>query len=202
MDSCVEAIRVFRDLARRLVSNCRQLIIWQFNWSSLLCVQNIKTSVLLETLLSESLEAGQLSWWWREALPPPPCRSPPAMPSSGSLRWFSDGLQGWGQWCKWKRLLTVTMWMLLCTYAGLHNMRDAGMLHPRHFFSPRHFYTIYAIFTRFLRDFCDFYAILSNFYAIFAICMRFLRDFCDFYAIFCQAQNVWSQAPKTIIQAW
>ena len=81
-------------------------------------------------------------------------------------------------------------------------MRDPGILDPRHFFFPRHFYTIYAIFTRFLRDFCDFYAILSNFYAIFAICMRFLRDFCDFYAIFCQAQNVWSQAPKTIIQAW
>ena len=66
-------------------------------------------------------------------------------------------------------------------------MRDPGILDPRHFFFPRHFYTIYAIFTRFLRD---FYAILSNFYAIFAICMRFLRDFCDFYAIFCQAQNV------------
>ena len=83
-------------------------------------------------------------------------------------------------------------------------MRDPGILDPRHFFFPRHFYTIYtiyAIFTRFLRDFCDFYAILSNFYAIFAICMRFLRDFCDFYAIFCQAQNVWSQAPKTIMQA-
>ena len=26
------------------------------------------------------------------------------------------------------------------TLAGLHNMRDAGMLHPRHFFSPRHFF--------------------------------------------------------------
>ena len=73
---------------------------------------------------------------------------------------------------------------------GLDNMRDPGILDPRHFFSPRHFYTIYAIFTRFLRDFCDFYAILSIFYAIFAIFMPFLRDFCDFYAIFCQAQNV------------
>ena len=29
-----------------------------------------------------------------------------------------------------------------------------------------------------------------------------LRDFCDFYAIFCQAKNLASQAPKTIIQAW
>ena len=80
----------------------------------------------------------------------------------------------------------INVWL----QTGLDNMRDPGILDPRHFFFPRHFYTIYAIFTRFLRDFCDFYAILSNFYAIFAICMRFLRDFCDFYAIFCQAQNV------------
>jgi len=26
------------------------------------------------------------------------------------------------------------------TLAGLHNMRDAGMLHPRHFFSPGTFF--------------------------------------------------------------
>ena len=51
-------------------------------------------------------------------------------------------------------------------------MRDAGMLHPRHFFPPRHFYTIYAIFTqfmRFLHDFTQFYVIFTRFYAIFVI---------------------------------
>ena len=73
---------------------------------------------------------------------------------------------------------------------GVQNMRQRVSTAARHFFYQallhdlRDFYTI-------LRDFCDFYA-------VFAICMRFLRDF---YAIFCQAQNVWSQAPKTIIQA-
>ena len=59
----------------------------------------------------------------------------------------------------------------------LRNMQDPGILDPRHFFFPRHFDTIYAIFTQFyviVRDFC---AILHAFYTI-------LRDFCDFYAIF------------------
>ena len=46
--------------------------------------------------------------------------------------------------------------------AGLDNMRDPGILDPRHFFSPRHFYTIYAIFTR-------FYAIFTRSLAIFAL---------------------------------
>ena len=39
---------------------------------------------------------------------------------------------------------------------GLDNMRDPGILDPRHFFFPRHFYTIYAIFTRFTRFLHDF----------------------------------------------
>ena len=76
-------------------------------------------------------------------------------------------------------------------------MRDPGILDPRHFFFPRHFYTIYAIFTQFyailhdfcaifhdfctiLREFCDFYAIFCDFYAIFAIFTRFLRFLRDF----------------------
>ena len=80
-------------------------------------------------------------------------------------------------------------------------MRECGIL------DPRHFYTIYAIFTRFyaifaiftqsyaiLHDFTRFYTILRDFHAI-------SRDFCDFYAFFSQAQNVLSQAPKTIMQA-
>ena len=66
---------------------------------------------------------------------------------------------------------------------GLDNMRDPGILDPRHFFFPRHFYTIYAIFTRFYAIFTQFYIIFTEFHAK-------LRDSCDFYAIFCQAQNV------------
>merc|ERR1719400_1262840 len=62
--------------------------------------------------------------------------------------------------------------------SGLDNMRDPGILDPRHFFFPRHFYTIYAIFTQ-------FYAILHDFCAIFHDFCTILREFCDFYAIFC-----------------
>ena len=82
-----------------------------------------------------------------------------------------------------------------CVSTGLDNMRDPGILDPRHFFFPRHFYTIYAIFTQ-------FYTILHDFCAIFHDFCTILRDFCDFYAIFCQAKILASQAPKTIIQAW
>ena len=49
--------------------------------------------------------------------------------------------------------------------------------------ADRHFYTIYAIFTR-------FYVILAQFYMIFT---RFYATF----AIFCQAQIFCRQAPKT-----
>ena len=76
------------------------------------------------------------------------------------------------------------------TLAGLHNMRDAGMLHPRHFFPQA-----------LLHDLRDFYTILRDFYAILRDFYTILRDFCDFYAIFCQAKNLASQAPKTIMQA-
>ena len=70
----------------------------------------------------------------------------------------------------------------------LHDLRDLYTI-LRDFCAILHdFYTI-------LRDFCDFYAILRDFYTI-------LRDFCNFYAILCQAKNLASQAPKTIMQAW
>ena len=48
----------------------------------------------------------------------------------------------------------------VCT--GLDNMRDPGILDPRHFFSPGTF----TRFTRFLHDLRDFYMILRDFYAI------------------------------------
>ena len=73
-------------------------------------------------------------------------------------------------------------------------MRDAGM---RHFFPPGTF----TRFTRFLHDLRDFYTILRNFYAILRDFYMILRDFGDFYAIICQAKNLVSQAPKTIMQA-
>ena len=59
---------------------------------------------------------------------------------------------------------------------GLDNMRDPGILDPRHFFSPRHFYTIYAIFTRFTRFLHDFMWFLHNFTRF----LRFLHDFTRF----------------------
>ena len=58
-------------------------------------------------------------------------------------------------------------------------MRDPG---SQALFFPRHFYTIYAIFTR-------FYVIFAQFYMIFT----------RFYAIFCHAQIFCCQAPKTIL---
>ena len=94
-------------------------------------------------------------------------------------------------------------------------MRDPGILDPRHFFSPgtftrftrflhdlRDFYMILCDFYTILRDFCDFYTILRDFYAILRDFYTILRDFCDYYAIFCQAKNLASQAPKTIMQVW
>ena len=60
--------------------------------------------------------------------------------------------------------------------AGLDNMRDPGILDPRHFFFPRHFYTIYAIFTRFTRFLHDFMWFLHNFTRF----LRFLHDFTRF----------------------
>ena len=65
-----------------------------------------------------------------------------------------------------------------------------------------HFYTIYAIFTqfmRFLHDFTQFYVIFAQFYIIFT---QFYAIFCNFYAIFCQAQIFCSQTPKTILHPW
>ena len=55
-------------------------------------------------------------------------------------------------------------------------MRDPGILDPRHFFFPRHFYTIYAIFTRFTRFLHDFMWFLHNFTRF----LRFLHDFTRF----------------------
>ena len=72
-------------------------------------------------------------------------------------------------------------------------MRDPGSQALLH--DLRDFYTILRDFYAILHDLRDFYTILRDLYAI-------LRKFCNFYAIFCQAQNVWSQAPKTIMQAW
>ena len=60
--------------------------------------------------------------------------------------------------------------VLCSSAAGLDNMRDAGMLHPRHF------YTIYAIFTRFTRFLHDFMWFLHNFTRF----LRFLHDFTRF----------------------
>ena len=100
------------------------------------------------------------------------------------------------------------------TVAGLDNMRDPGILDPRHFFSPgtftrftrflHNFTRFYMIFAQFSMIFAQFYAnfaIFTRFFVIFTRFLRFLRDFCDFYAIFCQAKILASQAPKTIIQA-
>ena len=98
--------------------------------------------------------------------------------------------------------------------AGLDNMRDPGILDPRHFFSPgtftrftrflHNFTRFYMIFAQFSMIFAQFYAnfaIFTRFFVIFTRFLRFLRDFCDFYANFCQAKILASQAPKTIIQA-
>ena len=87
------------------------------------------------------------------------------------------------------------LWDLLSKQACII-CRILGSWIPGTFF-PRHFYTIYAIFTQFyailhdfcaifhdfctiLREFCDFYAIFCDFYAIFAIFTRFLRFLRDF----------------------
>ena len=48
--------------------------------------------------------------------------------------------------------------MLRSTWAGLHNMRDPGIL------DPRHFYTIYAIFTRFHAIFTRFKCLHSEYH--------------------------------------
>ena len=72
---------------------------------------------------------------------------------------------------------------------GVQNMCQRVSTAARHFFLTRHFYTIYAIFTRFyaiLRDFCailhDFYTILCNFCDVFArhkfSAARHLKLFC------------------------
>ena len=71
--------------------------------------------------------------------------------------------------------------------AGLDNMRDPGILDPRHFFSPGTF-TRFTRFLHDLRDFymilCDFYTILRDFYTILRDFYAILRDFYTFFAIF------------------
>ena len=65
--------------------------------------------------------------------------------------------------------------------AGLHNMRECGIL------DPRHFYTIYAIFTRFYAIFAIFtqsYAILHDFTLFYAIFTRFYANFAIFPLFF------------------
>ena len=71
----------------------------------------------------------------------------------------------------WKKGVIVRSWVGLGLGwvglgAGLDNMRDPGILDPRHFFSPGTF----TRFTRFLHDLRDFYMILHDF-------TRFLRNF-------------------------
>ena len=63
-------------------------------------------------------------------------------------------------------------------------MRDPGILDPRHFFFPRHFYTIYAIFTQFYAIFTQFYTIYVIFTRFYAICTRFYANFAIFPLFF------------------
>ena len=118
-----------------------------------------------------------------------------------------------GQWCSCA-VAALPKAGLCVLPPGLDNMRDPGILDPRHFFSPgtftrftrflHNFTRFYMIFAQFSMIFAQFYAnfaIFTRFFVIFTRFLRFLRDFCDFYAIFCQAKILASQAPKTIMQA-
>ena len=87
--------------------------------------------------------------------------------------------------------------------AGLDNMRDPGILDPRHFFSPGTFTRFTRFlhdFTRFLRNFTRFTWFLHDFTRFTHDFTRFLHDFTRFLRFlryFLPGKNFASQAPKT-----